>query len=554
MLTFGNSVVKIGGGWVDHITLPAKTLRFRFSKADLDPRAYTSQGTFTKVSGSMYNDWDWTYNSSSWRGGPFNYITKSDSGLGTYEVIAAGDTSGVTSFNSFFGYSGIQVVFGPTRVCQINTRNATDMTDMFRNCLSLVEVGSFDITSVVTGAAAGLVYMFAYTAITKVPVFTGSKVMTSDTPFFLSGMFQGCAALSDISNLHTIRVSWDPSTEGTNSGLIINTMFADVTNPLFAVTGHEWDGSGSRIKNFNSHLATSSSQRSAFAGCTFKNDMINVLSWPLMDTAILTDLFKNTGMTSIPTIPTITAKTLNFAGAFANNPDIDTGMLAAYNYLKTLQGVSGSNCFQNSGTDTVQGMSDRASIPEAWGGDYVVPAVTVGTGWSKVSNSSSAGTIWQFTSNIDFSTLVSMQLYTDSSISSYAGVNMRKTNIGNRKGTFSNATSSPCFYYPAFVQISYGTLTWFMTSTSYNGTLAAGSSAGDMPGTLSYNTYGDHSVQFGTYDSTKNVRFCFLVFNSDALDASCLNNFGILYNANFYVDPGLKAVGGTVNPQSAIIG
>lgn len=48
--------------------LPANTLRFRFSQSTTNPTSINNGGTWTKVAGSSYNDWDWTCDVANWDG------------------------------------------------------------------------------------------------------------------------------------------------------------------------------------------------------------------------------------------------------------------------------------------------------------------------------------------------------------------------------------------------------------------------------------------------------------------------------------------------------
>ena len=204
---------------------------------------------------------------------------------------------------------------------------------------------------------------------------------------------------------------------------------------------------------------------------------------------------------------------------------------------------------------------------KVWESAPSVPDFYLGTNWTSsyiyvtAGSGYTYGSVWTFQSNIDFSTIESMRLYTESSIGQYTGVNMRKTNVGIVHGNFSNATSSTCYYYPAFIQFTgtsqpsmYTTnISWGLFPTTYNGVLASGEDSGDMPGTLTYNTYGSHSVKVGLYAPYRTTYFCIVVTNTNTITSSVAENFGILYNGYFNTNPGIKVVGSSVNPQSAII-
>ena len=127
----------------------AYTLRFQFNDTTLTPSVGSqgNMGTWTEVDASQ-GIWDWTYQNSDW-GGAFDEALDTN-GLGV-EIIAAGDTSGVTSVSSMFGRTGCNMVafdtsnvtdfsgmFGSTgnafAAPLFDTSSATDVSGMFQNC------------------------------------------------------------------------------------------------------------------------------------------------------------------------------------------------------------------------------------------------------------------------------------------------------------------------------------------------------------------------------------------------------------------------------------
>jgi hypothetical protein len=144
-----------------------------------------------------------------------------------------------------------------------------------------------------------------------------------------------------------------------------------------------------------------------------------------------------------------------------------------------------------------------------------------------------------------------IDIYTTSSVSQYAGVNMKKSNVKwNTDNGSSPATNTTWYYYPCFFQ---GTLKsspsgapyiyWFALSEQPNGSLSG--SSGDMPGTLDYNLFGHISaITWSDYadavpDAYDDIRFGFFVTNlspteiwtnhADPLDRA----YGLLYNNYF---------------------
>ena len=115
---------------------------------------------------------------------------------------------------------------------------------------------------------------------------------------------------------------------------------------------------------------------------------------------------------------------------------------------------------------------------------------------------------------------------------------MRKTSITNIQNNL--ATSGAATYYrPAFVQFTSsnygGAISWVLTTSGYNGTLNASTSAGDMPGTLDYSTYGPTDKHYGTYDSSKDVYFAFLVTNAEPNSWGGLTDAYGLQSNNYFL-------------------
>jgi hypothetical protein len=62
-----------------------------------------------------------------------------------------------------------------------------------------------------------------------------------------------------------------------------------------------------------------------------------------------------------------------------------------------------------------------------------------------------------------------------------------------------------------------------------------------MAGTLDYSTYGAITREYGTYDSSQNVYFLFLVTNVPIADWTGFTDaYGVLYNSNFKEDGGFR--------------
>jgi hypothetical protein len=160
-----------------------------------------------------------------------------------------------------------------------------------------------------------------------------------------------------------------------------------------------------------------------------------------------------------------------------------------------------------------------------------------GVAWSVIANNPT----WTGVKN-------GLYLFTEASVSKYAGVSMNRSRLYNKINSFSNATTVDEYYYPAFIQIpgvpnSTSTYqpTWIVTTESYNGMLAANQSNTDMPGTLDFGTYGTFAREYGTYDSTQTVYFVFLVTNTPIANwAGLSGEMAFLYNGNYITDAKLR--------------
>lgn len=211
--------------------------------------------------------------------------------------------------------------------------------------------------------------------------------------------------------------------------------------------------------------------------------------------------------------PTITA------GMFANCTNVTGGALALYQYCDALTNpvTNKSGMFTNCGINTQQGLAELDQIPVAWGGNYV----PVAAGVIDISLDSQKYS-WTVTNDggIDFENDMGFEIYTTSSLSQYAGINMKRSTIKWKSGS-AIPNSTQLYYYPSFFQgpvngstPTTGTI-YLMLTENYNGTLAGGTTAGDMPGTLDNTTIGPFAYKTGTYDSTSAVHFGFYVTDKD---------------------------------------
>jgi hypothetical protein len=91
------------------------------------------------------------------------------------------------------------------------------------------------------------------------------------------------------------------------------------------------------------------------------------------------------------------------------------------------------------------------------------------------------------------------------------------------------------------MQHNSSNVTWAVMTETYNGMLTATQGNTDMPGILDYTSFGPFAHEYGTYDSSQDVYFTFFVTNVPIENWTGLNDaYGILYNANFKQDAGLR--------------
>lgn len=226
---------------------------------------------------------------------------------------------------------------------------------------------------------------------------------------------------------------------------------------------------------------------------------------------------------------------VNVNSVFIGATNVASGALDQYTYWSTYNtNISNhSSTFKDCGNNTQTGLAELNQIPVGWGGN----AVPASTDMSCArQGSKSPYMLWLCNDTApSWSTEPSLYVFTSGSVSQYAGVNMRKTNIKNIQNSLS--TSAATYYRPAFIQFtsgSSGALSWVLTTSGYNGMLTASQTQGDMPGTLDYSTYGATDKHYGTYDSTKSVYFAFLVTNVAPENWGGLTDaYGLQSNAYF---------------------
>jgi len=259
-------------------------------------------------------------------------------------------------------------------------------------------------------------------------------------------------------------------------------------------------------------------------------------------------MFKDcTSLTEFSTIQCSNVSTVG--GMFQGCTEVTDGALAQYTwFINNNNNITNhSSTFSDCGSDTQTGVAELAQIPVGWGGT-LVPASTLMT---STAGGNTKYTCWTINSNNPTWTDVKngMYLFTEASVSQYAGVSMNRSRINGKHNSLDTSQSTAALYfYPAFIQVNSGTvgsttanLTWLVTTNTPNGNLTVGQGNTDMPGTLDYGTYGAFAREYGTYDSSKDVYFVFLVTNVPIDQWNGFTDaYGFLYNSYFKSDAGLR--------------
>ena len=245
-----------------------------------------------------------------------------------------------------------------------------------------------------------------------------------------------------------------------------------------------------------------------------------------------------TGLTSI--VPIQCNNIVNVGGMYDLCSNVESGALDQYNWFNTygVNITNHSSTFSNCGADTQTGLAELNQIPVGWGGNLIPASTLMTSARGKWKNNYD---IWTISAgNPDWTDMDGLYLFTEASVSSYAGVSMNRSRIAK----FNSLNTSPAalYFYPCFMQHTSSAITWAVTTGSPNGNLAYNQGNTDMPGTLDYSTYGPFAHEFGTYDSAGTVYFCFLVTNDPISSSFNLSSspYGVLFNSNFKTDAGLR--------------
>jgi hypothetical protein len=257
---------------------------------------------------------------------------------------------------------------------------------------------------------------------------------------------------------------------------------------------------------------------------------------------------KANAIKNICVLPFVNATNVN--GMFYGCTNMDSGQLAEYTYLSSLSDVPvHSSTFVDCGSSSTSGSAELDQIPVGWGGNLA--PVSTSIQMTRYTQKTS----WYLASfypnpNPFLTSGFAINMYTTSSVSQYAGVNMKKSNVKwNTRNGSAPSTNKMLYYYPCFFQGSMSSsgapdIDWFALSEQPNGSLSG--SSGDMPGTLDYNLFGHISaITWSDYayaevhDDLGTFNFGFFVTDlspteiwtdhEDPLDRA----YGLLYNNYF---------------------
>ena len=328
MITYNNSVLKVGSSWLhseldpNPLNLPPFTIRLRLRDWFTSPSF--PKGTAVQVSsGTGANIWDLTYEDGDWSNLLGGVIPAA------IEEVLGANTSGVYDMSHLFHY-GANI----TSVQLFDTSSVQNMEGMFASAESLTTIPAFDTSNV-----TNMSWMFAACQkLTSLPLLNTSNVTNMSCLFCHNDLY-------DNHYLTTIP-PWDMS-----SVTIADRMFSfctALTNvPLL-------------------DLSSVVNMRQMFEGCS------SLATVPTFDTSSATNMKQMfnrcSSLTAVPLFDT--ADVTDVASMFSYCYNVQSGSLALYTQLssQTIPPTNYSNCFTDCGRDTVSGAAELAQIPSSWGG------------------------------------------------------------------------------------------------------------------------------------------------------------------------------------------
>lgn len=368
----------------------ANTMRFEFSDQSYSPvtAGVGSSGTWKRCEFMPGNVWDWTNNDTDWHEAFKGAFPDADNQV---EVIAAGDTSSVTTVDSMF--SGIFSNTPAQNTYSLTTRNnivscvpfdvsnCTDFTYCFCGTY-LKKVVRFQYNNLLT-YSGNLVGMFADTYITEADDVDFYGISTSITAFFARCKLLAIASfkgMEHISNASGIFSFCDPGLKE----VIVDSELTDCTTIQGLVQNARHvtkirinapkDGLNCQVAfNGAKALVDLSIQlgKPGRVDYMFTNCFV-LPSLPLIDTSAVSHfefmMFECHEVETIPDYDVSSAVTVQ--NMCKNMYKAKYGILEMYNKL-VARGSAITNhtdCFKDCGRDTEEGRAAIAQIPVSWGG------------------------------------------------------------------------------------------------------------------------------------------------------------------------------------------
>ena len=378
--------------------IPEKTLRFSFGNLGYDPTQDTRavgahEGTWKKLATKYANIWDYSVSGESmasefgapnnnvtgmfddWVNNPTKVLAVNFTGitdasrvlLGNFGIVSLPVEMDLSPLETFYlgiaklpyctqyprvlDYSGISnnqdlngafqlacaMKHAPTIIFPTTGENNIQLSSLYMGCYSLEEI-DMDLTGVtlINNWCQGC------TGLTKVTLHNTSTITS------VAGAFQTCMSLTECPEIDSAitRAEQVFSSRYRGHEPIITSRGEEWKCPVFRYPSSVVEYGVMQIPEFpNYNFSSTSNLKDAFSG--------------------------NIALKHIPELymPSATDVSRIFQGC----RNVETGMLRAYSYLKTISGLSSSakhaDAFTDCGVDTVSGRLDRQYIPQSWGGD-----------------------------------------------------------------------------------------------------------------------------------------------------------------------------------------
>ena len=369
--------------------IDAMTLRFDFSKKDYNPETagVGSAGTWTKVPSPTLNIWDWTNENTDWHESFIGAFPDEDNEV---RVIAAGDTSNVTSIEKMF--AGV-FTNEPTKsnysltsrnnIVSCYPFNVSNCVN-FRECFTatcLKDVVKFNYNNQLT--YSGNIYcLFADTYLTKADIdLYGIEVNAT-------GLFARCSKIETVSlkgveNITNLSSSFYNCRLKLNEIVINGELTNTTTIQTFAQNAFLVKKIHIKAPQDNLNLQATLNGCRLLTELFFEvgkpsrvdylfNGCYVLKEFPLIDTSICSNFQQMMNYCeNAETIPNYdVSSATNVKQMCANMFKAKYGILEMYNKLLARGSAitDHTDCFTNCGIDTDEGRAALAQIPKSWGG------------------------------------------------------------------------------------------------------------------------------------------------------------------------------------------